>query len=601
MDKTKDNILKDLNPRQSEAVVSEEKRLLVLAGAGSGKTKTLLQKIVYLIFEKGVKPANILAITFTKNAANEMIDRLIILADDRGEYKNIIFDKKLNQKQKDFSRVQYVKKFPWISKLTIKTFHSLCYQMLRNYGANEFDNKFKMLSDTVHINDHLTQYTAPENFFDIIHKILIEKCNNKEYLLNLKRYILDFYVDKVYDKDFKYKSDNYDKPYTSLKGDKVRSKSERYIADWFYRHNIKYNYEPIINIKDFDFKPDFYIIDADIYLEHESNISYPTKDKEEQFRKGNLKCFKTYESMASSSALFNRALERIVKGRIPTKHEIVTDVIFEEEFKGYHNHISEFLRMVLRITDKIKVEGDDFDKVYEKAQKDQHERIRMFYWLSKPLFEGYCNYCTDRSYMDFNDLILKSINLFDKQSEIKEKYISKFKYILVDEFQDVNKLQVTLLSQLLSEETQLFCVGDDWQSIYGFRGSEVDYIVNFEKHFKHAKIITLDINYRSTEAIVNASNEVIKHNKFRIEKEVTAFKQKASKIIIYRSNEPGVDDVAYLVNKANQLIKDGYANDDILVLYRRTKMFESYKKALWDEKLKIPAKTIPARHDDGWL
>src|SRR6478735_4572289 len=99
--------LSALNERQREAVVSDEKRLLVLAGAGSGKTKTLLQKLVYLIEEKNVSPSGILAITFTKNAANEMIDRLIISADNTGEYEKILVDKFKSKADKDKERFNY--------------------------------------------------------------------------------------------------------------------------------------------------------------------------------------------------------------------------------------------------------------------------------------------------------------------------------------------------------------------------------------------------------------------------------------------------------------------------------------------------------------
>ncbi|NJM80200.1 MAG: UvrD-helicase domain-containing protein [Flavobacterium sp.] len=102
-------LLQDLNEKQQEAVISESKRLLVLAGAGSGKTKTLLQKIRYLIEEKQVSPSNILAITFTKNATHEMIDRLIISADTSGAYERIIFDKKLAKKEKDAHRRNWQK------------------------------------------------------------------------------------------------------------------------------------------------------------------------------------------------------------------------------------------------------------------------------------------------------------------------------------------------------------------------------------------------------------------------------------------------------------------------------------------------------------
>src|SRR5689334_25302908 len=114
--------LSALNDRQREAVISEDERLLVLAGAGSGKTKTLLQKLIYLIEEKAVSPSNILAITFTKNAANEMIDRLIISADTSELYEKQLADKRLSNADKDRERFYQQKKYKWIDGLTIKTF-----------------------------------------------------------------------------------------------------------------------------------------------------------------------------------------------------------------------------------------------------------------------------------------------------------------------------------------------------------------------------------------------------------------------------------------------------------------------------------------------
>ena len=104
--------LSALNDKQREAVISENKRLLVLAGAGSGKTKTLLQKLIYLIEEKGVSPSKILAITFTKNATNEMLDRLIISADSTGEYEKQLFDKRKTKIEKDKERFLQQKKYP---------------------------------------------------------------------------------------------------------------------------------------------------------------------------------------------------------------------------------------------------------------------------------------------------------------------------------------------------------------------------------------------------------------------------------------------------------------------------------------------------------
>lgn len=115
-------ILASLNAMQKEAVTSEYERILVLAGAGSGKTKTLLQKIMYLIEVKRVKPAQILAITFTKNAANEMLDRLIISADQSGTYESLLSDKRLTDGQKDRERLIWQKKSNGFKVLPLKHF-----------------------------------------------------------------------------------------------------------------------------------------------------------------------------------------------------------------------------------------------------------------------------------------------------------------------------------------------------------------------------------------------------------------------------------------------------------------------------------------------
>ena len=527
--------LSTLNDKQSEAVVSDEKRILVLAGAGSGKTKTLLQKIIYLIEEKGVSPSSILAITFTKNATNEMIDRLIVSADTTGQYETLMSDKHLSKLEKDKERYSQQKKYKWIDGLTVRTFHSFCYSILRNYGVNEFDNKFRIIGDEKRDEaDELAKHVAPETVFEVVHKLLIEQCEDTDFLLQLKRYILDYVIDKIHLKktDGKYLPKD-GKYFTTLDGTKVRSKSEQFIADWFYRHSIKYEYEPLLNVKDFPFHPDFFIPEANLYIEHVSDKSYSTKDKEEQFQKGNLLLVKTFESMTKDSALFNHTLDSVAKNRLPANYHKTVSLTYKEEFNGYHESIKDFVTQIMRITDMIKVENTDLKKVLHDARQDQHERVRHFYELAIPIVEKYIHYCTDKSYLDFNDLISRSTSLFQNHDDIANKYKSKYQYILVDEFQDVNNLQVELIKLLLTDQTQMFCVGDDWQSIYGFRGSNVSYIVDFENHFPNAKVVKLNLNYRSTQNIVGASNEVIKHNKFKVEKEIHSSKKSEHKIVVF--------------------------------------------------------------------
>ena len=587
--------LSNLNDKQRDAVISDDKRILVLAGAGSGKTKTLLQKLIYLIEEKGVSPSNILATTFTKNATNEMIDRLIISADSTGEYDAILSNKRMTKIEKDQQRFIFQRKYKWIDNLTVRTFHSFCYSILRNYGVNEFDNKFRIIGDEKRDEeDELSKHVAPETVFEVVHKLLLEQCEDTDFLLQLKRYILDYIIDKIHLK--KNSANNYPKDgkyFTTLDGTKVRSKSEQFIADWFYRHSIKYVYEPLLNIKDFDFHPDFFIPDANLYIEHVSDKSFSTKNKEEQFEKGKLLLIKTYESMTKDSALFNHTLDKVVKNRLPADYHKTVSLSYKEEFNGYHKNVKDFVTQIIRITDMIKVENLNLQVVLENARKDQHERVRNFYELAIPIVEKYIVYCTNKSFLDFNDLISRSTSLFQNHNDIAHKYKSKYQYILVDEFQDVNNLQVELIKLLLTDKTQLFCVGDDWQSIYGFRGSNVSYIVNFENHFRNSKVVKLNLNYRSTQNIVGASNEVIKHNKFKVEKEVHSSKKSEHKIVVYAGNTED-ENIQFCFDKVKELLDEGMKNDDILFLYRRSKMYSPYFYRFKNDGLIVQAKTIHA-------
>lgn len=586
--------LSDLNAKQVEAVISEEKRLLVLAGAGSGKTKTLIQKLEYLIKDKGVKTSEILAITFTKNAANEMVDRLILSADSTGEYNKILHSKKKKQ-EIDFLRSQFLQKNKWVNSLTVCTFHSLCYQLCKTYSekgtAEEFDdNKFRLITDAKSAEEDFTGITSAETRQKVLANVLFQKCQNKDYLLKFKRYVLDYLVDRIDSLPEQSERRNYKKFFTTLNGTKVSSKSEQYIADWLYRHNIQFVYEPYINLGNFNFKPDFYIKDSHIYLEHVSDKSYPMKDKEEEFEQAGKILIRTYETQTKDTNVFNLVLDRCIKNKLPKNALLDADINYEEEFKYYHKFINDFIRQVLSVMDMIKTENFSLDDIFKKAQKESHERVRLFYEFAIPIIKDYNNYCNDKSYMDFNDLVLQALKLLNIE-DIGKVIRNKYKYILVDEFQDVNNLQVDLINKLITNETQLFCVGDDWQSIYGFRGSNVNYIVEFQKHFKNAHCIKLDTNYRSTHNIVNASSEVIKNNEVRVDKVVKAFKETNSAIHVFAGQDEN-ENIDYAIKQVQKLVDQGFSKEDIMFLYRRTKMFTPYSDALYKAGLFVQGRTI---------
>lgn len=573
-------LLFELNDEQKDAVLCEHKRLLVLAGAGTGKTKTLIQKILYLIFEINIHPSQILALTFSKNAAYEMIDRMILSADSG--YENFIYDKTLPYQDRISKRYEYIKKYPWLSNITINTFHGLCYQTLKNYGAKEFDNKFKMLTDPTFDENIEYKNQANETPESIMQKMVFTRCMDAKYLFRLKRYVLDYYVDNFRKKMHEKGRADYKNPFTTLKGDHVKSKSERDIADWLYRHNIDYEYEPLIAPGRFEFSPDFYIKEANTYLELISNLSHPIKHKEQQMNEAGKVYLKVREHETHDSNEFNAIMDKLIVSRIDRDLHNIPILNISEEFRGYDKYLRYFILDSIRVMDKVKVENKNFDEIYEKGIKDEHERIRDFYEIVKPLIYDYEKYCINHSYLDFNDLLLRTVSLFENHPETKRLFQNKYQYVLVDEFQDVNSLQVTLIKQLLTNENQLFCVGDDWQSIYGWRGSNVEYIINFEKFFDKSKLIKLELNYRSNSTIVNASNEVINNNKYKIDKELRSLRKTNGKIHLYSANKEEEDGVRTVIGHIKTLLDNGFDKEDILVLTRTRKSdaYPIYSKEL---------------------
>lgn len=584
-----------LSQEQQVAIHETASRILVLAGAGAGKTRTILEKIIYLIQHKHVKPYEIMAITFTKNAANEMIDRLLMGADTTGDYQSYIESKDHSQVEKRTRRLEEKRKHKWINQLTVRTFHSLCYSILKNYGAKEFDNKFKLLVDTsAQAEAQFKNLAAGESQYEILHKLLIQQCDDRSFLLYFKRFVLDYMVDRIH-LPHKAKLKHYPqgKYYSSLRGEKIRSKSEQYICDWLYRHSIDYEYEPQLQIDDISFRPDFYIPQANIYIEHVSNISASMDGKERLFEKGGRTIAKTFEFMMHDSNVINSALSRIVKNRLPGNYEEVVALRYEEEMKGRHVEVRNFLRQVIRVLEICQSDRVDLTKLKSTLKNEPHERIRMFYDCCLPIVENYHSYCVNKSYLDFNQLMDKTIHLLQHQQDVAQKMHQQFKYVLVDEFQDVNQIQIQFIKVMMNPAAQLFCVGDDWQSIYGFRGSDIKYIVEFTRFFKDGKVFSLSTNYRSTDQIVGASNELISKNNYQSKKNVKAFSTSNRKIQVYAGTDT-IDTVFYLVSEIKKLLSLGVVEDDILILYRRTKMFAPYREALKKAKLKVHAKTIHA-------
>ena len=369
-----------LNKEQQEAVETTEGPLLVIAGAGSGKTKVLTTRIAYLIDKLGIDPYNILAITFTNKAAKEMKERVVNLLG------------------------------PIAYRIQISTFHS--------FGLSI----------------------------------------------------------------------------------------------------IKDNYEVL------GYKKEFTILDSDDSL---SIIKRIMKD------------------MGLDYKIYN---PKMVRSRISSAKNAMID-----PEKMTHFSANAF--------------DEDIVEVYR-----QYERK-----------------LESNNSLDFDDLLLKPIELFEGHSDILKSYQERFKYILIDEYQDTNEVQYNL-TKLLSKKYHNICVvGDESQSIYAFRGSNYRNILNFEKDYKKAKIILLEQNYRSTKTILNAANDVIRNNKQRKDKKLWTDNEVGDKLIYHKSIDEK-DEALYVVREINKLIGDGVPLSDIVVLYRTNAQSRNIEEALLKEA--IPYKVI---------
>ncbi len=376
------NILEELNNKQYEAVVNTDGPCLVIAGAGSGKTKVLTHKIAYLIYEKDVKPWNILAITFTNKAANEMKTRINSLV---GNATNDM----------------------WIG-----TFHSICVKILRKFIDRIGYNSSFIIFDT---SDQRT---------------LIKDC---------------------------------------LKS---------------------------LNIDD----------------------------------------------------------------------KMFTDRSVLSEISNAKNEMLEPMQYSLRVN------GD-----YRK------EKIATVYTLYEQRLK-------DNNAIDFDDIINLTIKILSENPDVLEYYSNKFKYILVDEYQDTNKAQFTLVTMLAALHGNITVVGDNDQGIYSFRGADISNILNFEKDFPGTKIIKLEQNYRCTGNILNAANAVIKNNEVKYKKKLWT-ENDIGKLPNVFCGENEYDEASYVVEQINRLRREEYYKySDFAILYRMNAQSRAIEDILRRED--IPYKII---------
>ena len=199
---------------------------------------------------------------------------------------------------------------------------------------------------------------------------------------------------------------------------------------------------------------------------------------------------------------------------------------------------------------------------------------------TRDIYRRYWERCKQSDAMDFDDLLVYTYLLFKDYPSIRDKYVSQFHYVLVDEYQDTNFAQHSIVLQLTQERQRVCVVGDDAQSIYSFRGANIDNILKFTQIYRGAKLFKLEQNYRSTQTIVCAANSLIAKNSEQIHKEVFSQKAKGDPIGVFNAYSD-VEEGDIVANKINQLhLREGYAYSDFAVLYRTNAQSRIFEEAL---------------------
>lgn len=517
---------KSLDSQQREAVINDEDRILLLAGAGSGKTLTIAAKVKYLCETKGVNPADILLISFTKKAAEEMSERI---------------QKNLN--------------YP----VNATTFHKLGLDIIKSAlgkhpdvfeeGAlSQFVHDFfeKNLASHQDIIENLVEYFAyyleiPNNIddFDTLGDLYeAEKSADLETLKS--KYDQEKYI---HEKEFEKKQ-----TLTTLNNEKVKSLEEIKIANFLFINGIKYEYEKLYPYEDEDkmrkaYRPDFYLSEYDIYLEHfginkdgrtpqytaieEKKYLEGMQWKREIHQKNQTKLIETYSYYSSEGILLQKLKEILQENGVQFKPRDPLDIFNTVYTSKSNKYFPEFIKLcctfiALFKSNNYQIPQIDIWRDYAEEQNDFfRKRICIFLDIIKVILQEYQNHLAENNAIDFADMINLATEKVNGNCNIHP-----YKYVIVDEYQDVSKSRFDLIKAILEKtKAKFFCVGDDWQSIYRFAGSDISLFTNLEKHLGHTEILKIENTYRNSQnLIIEASNFILK-NPHQLEKNLRSNKQ----------------------------------------------------------------------------
>jgi len=547
-----------LDDEQQTAVVTDDKHNLVVAAAGSGKTEVLITRIAYLIAREpdGIKP-----------------NRILVIAYQNKDVKQI--EKRLDQ--------QY-----GITGVNVRTFHGLGIDVLQRTSKmkNILDKneRPRIVKSICHheLRSGPDFYQAFLNYVKSIHEAE-EDLTDKLGTLKMRR----------------------TRPYTSIDDTRVQSRAEKEILDFLLTSKIngtpiRVKYEP--EIEDLG-KPDFYLPKYDLFIEHwglDKNGEVPEWfDKTTKKYKENMERKKTWFAKKDKLLVETFAYEydedhpeifiQLLKDRVAETLQARYDDSFHIKTMAYRELIEVVCKSDRDWISEDRVSTDIFNfiknaktynlkpgKILRKLEKGKWSRKqRTFGKLAVEAYKRYQEKLEETQKIDFEDMINNAIDELEKDNKLCRNV---FDHILVDEYQDITQQTHRLVKQLLhhNPNCKLFCVGDDWQSIMGFAGSNLEFFVNFEKYFDHPVKNYISTNYRSVGMIVDAGACLIRNNQScQIAKKAVSKNKRGAFIKVLRSphrinyrKNYHKQIAANCVTRVAEYIKRGYANKDILILSR---------------------------------
>lgn len=575
---------KSLDDKQRLAVVTDEQNSQIIAGAGCGKTLTVNAKVRYLIEKKGIKPEEILCLSYSKSSVGDLIEKLP-------------------------------------EGIEIKTFHKLGGEILK------YNNKPSRTDDNI-LTNFIREYFS---------KNLINEDKFSKDILEFFSYY--FYnpvgddeatvLGEVFDieeaKDFKTLKQLYgkDKEKNDFKNIPVKSLEELIISNYLFVHQIDYEYEKVFDcdnayfyqqrefvfnlifgnlneVKNYSvipdilvddmldlckiekhvviytYKPDFYLKKNNIYLEHfgvdrnceakwldEKNSAKYKEDmmwKRELHKKYGSNLIETYSYYTSENRLLTRLEEKLEQAGVEIKeidYQHILSVILKNRKVNKYNKFIELIKTFIELFKGNNYELNKFEewKTLNRQNDDEFDKKRTDIFLSivEDIYVGYENHLKDNRMIDFNDMINNAT------SEVNKGNLENFyKYIIVDEYQDISYTRYNLIKSIQNKTGAKICVvGDDWQSIYRFSGCDVDLFTNFEKFFKNPKKMRIETTYRNSQKLIDISGRFIMENPNQIDKSLNSMKDlihKPVKIAYYdnSSKENKIKLMETLIDKISQ-------------------------------------------------